>query len=391
MDVHSIIFYIKSKKTLDLHLTVNIKMISTLRRSDFGHLQSATMQLVYENNSVKAYGSYKSLVPEGYFLVTCILLNASNYFTFGDAFGELVFLAAISHPTDRSTLPTSLMCMDANAFKSWLSPPDGTNAVEPQKEHFCLNSTTEFLKENEKVPQISLLGAGAAVFPTALKVFLRFMIETLKRDGDDFREHFLGIGCNPPPSEPQGKADLSEEEKIALMGGRSERLLAKARVDYTYSNKIPLGAIDVSLKSTSKKDPPSKKGPPKKHPPQPKDPAPQKYPSPIIVPKTNSRKTKAQLEEELVELRKLQKVGGQVERASLVIASKPPTMPTEYSTASTSMLKIPTAVATPTMDLAASRAERDKDFDQTIKQVGKFFDFARGYAGELQQMNQATM
>ena len=43
------------------------------------------------------------------------------------------------------------------------------------------------------------------------------------------------------------------------------------------------------------------------------------------------------------------------------------------------------------MDFASSRAERDKDFEQTIKQVGKFLDFARGYAGELHQMNQATI
>ena len=374
-------------------------MTNILRRSDFGHLQSATMQPVYENDSVKAYGSYKSIVPEGYFLVTCILLNTINYFTFGDAFGELVFLAAISCPTDRSTLPTSLLCMDANAFQSWLSPPDGTCALEPQKEQFCLSSTTEFLKCNEKVAQISMLGAGATVFPTALKTFLRFMIENLKRDGDGFRKHFLGIRSIPSPSTPQGKADLTEEEKIALlMGGRSDRLLGKPRVDYTYSNKIPLGAIDVSLKnSISKKDPPSKKAQPKRDPPQLKEPPTPKHTLPPIVPKTNSRKTKAQLEEELIGLRKLQKVAGQMGQPGIGIASnanssayKPPTMAT-CTSSTPPMIMTPMAVAAPVLDLAASRAERDKDFDQTIKQVGKFFDFARGYAGELHQMNQATM
>jgi hypothetical protein len=375
-------------------------MSNILRRNDFGHLQSATMQTVYENDSVKAYGSCKSLVPEGYFLVTCILLNGSNYFTFGDAFGVLVFLAAISHPTDRGTLPTSLLCMDTTAFKSWLSPSEGTDAIEPQQEQFCLSSTTEFLKGHEKVAQISMLGDGEAVFPAALRTFLRFMIAISKRNGDDFRRRFLGIGCVPPPiSDPQGKADLSEEEKIALMGGRSDRLLSKPRVDYTYSNKIPLGAINISLKSSSKtevkkKDPPSKKVQPKKNLQELKDPS----PPPPILPKTNSRKTKAQLEVELAALQKLQKVGRQEIKHDIGIASNeiisvytPPAISTAHASASNPMMMTPIAVATNTMDLASSRAERDKDFEQTIKQVGKFFDFARGYAGELHQMNQATM
>ena len=64
---------------------------------------------------------------------------------------------------------------------------------------------------------------------------------------------------------------------------------------------------------------------------------------------------------------------------------------TTHATASFPIMMTHVAVATNMMDFASSRAERDKDFEQTIKQVKKFLDFARGYAGELHQMNQATI
>lgn len=378
-------------------MTSNIK-----RRADFGPLQSATMQAVYENDCTTAFGNNRSIVPEGYLFITCILLNKTNYFTFGDELGDLVFLAAISHPADRNGLPTSILCMENMRFRDWLSPANGTDSQEPERQHFCLFPTQDFLKSCETCDQISLL-AGPLEFAGSLKIFIKFMLQSLHRDGDVFTKTLLGIGCDVVNTSAEdrgnGKAELSEEEKLALMGRGSGRLAGKPRIDYSFTAKVPIGAIDMT--SLAKKDPPPKNAKTKtaiKEKVSKKDlplpPPPPAQPNNPATKSSNSRKTKSELEQELAQLRKLQRVGGSSDLTSSQISSSSVAITSRQYENRTLVDKgtVPQAapVATPVMDLVTNRDERAKEFDQSMKQAGQIFEFAKGYLGQVIQYTQST-
>jgi hypothetical protein len=291
------------------------------------------LQSVYENSLLKAYGSYRSFVPEDilFLLGIIAILPSTETFilVFGDQVGEFVFLGAISHTIDRTGLPVGCLCMNANAFKAWMLPSGLQQPKTPVKEEFCFCQTSEFLHDSRTANQHVLLNNDE--FKKALVQFIKYMVELKLAIGRaSFDERYLGVATtlaanmnlNSTPN-PSGKTNLTSAEKLALeIGGgpkRSGRIAGLANTSLGPSHKIPLGGINLpqvpkrrNLDDVPPEDPSENKhldrqnnstnrGRPSKNPKTPatranlRPPPSPILPTPPSIPTVSSKLTKAQL------------------------------------------------------------------------------------------------
>ena len=229
------------------------------RRKDLGYLEQQGSKCVYENDRVKGYGNSAALVPTNIYCLAGIKIDEVAL-VFGDKFGELVFLFAISLPEDRQGLPTAFLCVDADQFGQ-LTAVDTPS--QPEHKHFCLcsgwlGSPIDFLEDNKFTDQICLL-TEQANFKEALKRFIIFIL-TLKRSDPERADALLGISKPLENTTPEsattvgttGATYLTESEKEALMnkdGKKSNRLLGKDKTYYGISSKpkVPLGSATITI------------------------------------------------------------------------------------------------------------------------------------------------
>ena len=265
---------------------ISINQLNT--RIDLGPLQVAGLNVVYENSLVKTYASYRSFVPENIlFLLGIEFLQSPKgklISLFGDQIGQFVFLGAVSHTTDRSGLPTGILCMSVEAFNAWF-PINPEQIQVPQRENFCLCRTDEFLADSNTAEQKILLSNDK--FKIALKQFIQFMVELkLALGKSSFDETFLGYKeliaaavttpannslASTTSANNNAKSDLTEDEKLALMTGadgirKSSRVAGHVRSSYGPSFRIPIGALALPEipSNKMKKQPPKDDGTKKK-------------------------------------------------------------------------------------------------------------------------------
>ena len=394
------------------------------RRIDLGPLQVAGMQVVYENNHVKSYASYRSFVPENILFLLCIeFLQPSKdklIALFGDKIGEFVFLGAVSHTADRiGGLPTGILCMSVNAFNAWLLPIDPEHSKIPEIGDFCLCRADEFLADSNTADQTILLNND--VFKPALKTFIRFMVELKLSIGrSSFDETFLGYkdaevaaGIATPadsnaistpenvnrastPANNNAKTDLTEDEKLALQIGaegirKSARHANQAKISYGPSGRIPAGALNLpplpinKNKNSAANDKNAKNN------------AENKKPPPVLLqtgtstPKTTaatgtskepvSRLTKSQLVEELNNLKKAaasKSTPVEVAPMSSLKLTQTPINPFQLGIKKTEEKGLPNF---PAKDDIASRidyrAQGKLDFEQAETYAKSFYSFGK--------------
>jgi hypothetical protein len=389
------------------------------RRIDLGPLQVAGLQVVYENNLTKTYASYRSFVPENVlFLLGIEFVQPSNnklIVLFGDQIGELVFLGAVSHTLDRNGLPTGILCMSVNAFNSWMFPIDSEQIKKPEIEDFCLCQTDEFLADSNTAEQKLLISNDK--FKPSLKQFIQFMVELKLAIGkSSFDETFLGCKevvvsaedmtannkttrtnkAADTPANRNAKANLSEDEKLALQLGadglrKSSRVAGPPKSLYGPSSRIPVGAFNLpKIPSNKMKQPetaPKDNRPNKKSSLNDKILNPPKItPSHIdnkssnhskITPPTStptSRLTKAQLLEEI----------NSFKIANTTPVMLPPTTSIQLTQTSLNQLKPQNTkfVAEPTAkdDIASRtdyRAQGQLDFEQAESYAKSFYSFGK--------------
>jgi hypothetical protein len=408
-------------------------MNTPTRRTNLGHLQLQGSKLVYENTRVKGYGNSPSLVPQNTYCLTGVILDNITLI-FGDKLGDLVFLCAISLPTDRDGLPTALLCMDADKFVAWASPTaSDIPTSEPTDKHFCLCAPSDFLENHSNFDQIELL-QEAEIFKEALKKFIIYILK-LKRNDPTRAETLLGIAkANDTSTQPtqksnsEGKTDLTEAEKEALMnkdGKKSDRLAGKNKTYYGVGQqgKIPIGSISVTVPSTKRKGN------------EPADPPKVKYnknsnkdstvttdlkgrtvsaeteEDQIRKPNKSRGPTKAQLQDELEAIKRKQaqrsngnaSVDNPTSNRDTPVGN-PTTSVTNYSvvanaTSSNGISNMASAVSQAQIivnnNSAASRDsfrdQESKDFFKAIAQTQQIIGIARGYVTDLVQFNRYLM
>ncbi len=178
------------------------------------------------------------------------------------------------YSTDRGTLPTSLLCMD-------------TNVAKPPWRNWCHWTTTR----------------------AVLSEFDNRISQGTRKCRANFCAWCWGNGVS---SSFENLSSLYDGN-FKTESGRLQEAFSKDLVCPTTNKRPSRKSRPFWRKSSSKsdgkkKDPPSKKVQPKKNPQLLKDPP----PPPPILSKTNSRKTKTQMEVELAASRKLQNVEGQM-------------------------------------------------------------------------------
>ena len=118
-------------------------MSTILRLPNLGIFSSADRPPAYENEFVKGYVPMQSVVPDEIKFVLGISME-NLHMHIGDKFGNFVFLAAVSHPNDHNDLPTGFLCIESDAFLSWLFSTESEASVTPEESKFYFCSTNKF-------------------------------------------------------------------------------------------------------------------------------------------------------------------------------------------------------------------------------------------------------
>jgi hypothetical protein len=117
--------------------------------------------------------------------------NNDIHLTFGDKFDSVVFLYALYE--DGSEVPSTLLCMDEPAFKSYGLSEDITAVSPPTLGQFVRFKTEEFLKNNRDIDQESVI-ENNAFFKLSASRFVNFLAQ-MKTDRD-----YNDIFILPPPA-----------------------------------------------------------------------------------------------------------------------------------------------------------------------------------------------
>ena len=238
-------------------------------RNSLGRLEFI-VKLVYENSRVKGYANYKSFVPDDYFCLLGINVN-DLCISFGDQFGDRVFLFAISQPSDRDDgLPTAFLYMKTHSFKSWLCQLESNPAVQPSGlSDFSLCSSEGFIEEIRTMEQSQLLGKEE--FRMVVQTFVSYMLDQKKMIGDTiFNKSYLGIEAHKDEAIVLNQeaispsiCDPSEGQKKALEDAVLHKRSLRERKNISYgplsTNKVPIEQLRLakfhadSSKSANKK------------------------------------------------------------------------------------------------------------------------------------------
>lgn len=228
-------------------------MNEIIRLSNLGVFAPVDRAPAYENEFVKGYVPMQSVVSDDFHFVLAVSIG-DLHMHIGDKFGNLVFLAAVSHPNDHNRLPTGFLCLETNAFLSWLFPAEGKDSEIPDDSKFYFKSTKKFLKDIEKTNQERSSSVMSGI-KNIIKTLINFLLDRKKQE--NYQKHFLGVPEATTQSDetPTSKVNLSEADKELLMNaGRRvlPRLLAKAQMSNGPSNKVPIGAVNIEI--ITKKD-----------------------------------------------------------------------------------------------------------------------------------------
>jgi hypothetical protein len=234
-------------------------MSKPVRCNDMGPIIDTTASSAIQNDLAKGYANMPSLVPEKYFFLLAVdMISQALRLHIGDQFGELIFIAAIYHPSDIGGLPTGLLCLGTVEFQTWLFPTANQISIPPKLNEFCFAETQEFIHGNATIDQLrSDNFLDKATLKNTVIIIHKFFASLKVEVNDGYRLQCLGIRqIQQPRADDSSKKELSEAEKNALdpandVVRRALRLAVK-NVN-AVSSKVPVGAINVTLTSSTGK------------------------------------------------------------------------------------------------------------------------------------------